>query len=80
MLQSLAVTRGASEPGGHTPVLESLATVTMHVDRIEDSDELLRVGFYNVGIQQSMLENKKRNRSEKRLDTLAADIAESFHR
>ena len=50
----------------------------MRVDRIESNDHLLRIGFYNVGIQQSMLETKKKPAADKRLDRLARDIADSF--
>ena len=67
-----------------TLVLQSLATMTawgtplMRVDRIESNDALLRLGFYNVGIQQSMLDNLTRRKAELRLDRLATDIADSF--
>ena len=50
----------------------------MRVDRIDSNDDLLRVGFYNVGIQQSMLEKTKRRKADDRLDRLATDIADSF--
>ena len=67
-----------------TLVLQSLATMTawgtplMRVDRIESNDALLRLGFYNVGIQQSMLDNLTRRKAELRLDRLATDSADSF--
>ena len=40
--------------------------------------ELLTVGFYNVGIQQTALENRKRDIVEGRLRQLTDDIANTF--
>ena len=51
----------------------------MRVDRIDSNDDLLRVGFYNVGIQQGMLNNLTKRKAENRLDRLATDIADAFN-
>ena len=40
--------------------------------------KLLTVGFYNVGIQQTALEDRDRNRVEARLMQLSNDITEAF--
>ena len=40
--------------------------------------KLLTVGFYNVGIQQTDLENRKRHKVEARLMQLSDDIANAF--
>ena len=67
-----------------TLVLQSLATMTawgtppMRVDRIDSNNDLLRVGFYNVGILQAMLKNLNKRKADKRLDRLATDIADAF--
>ena len=68
-----------------TLVLQSLATMTawgtplMPVDRIEINAALLKLAFYNVGIQQGMLNNLTKRKAENRLDRLATDIADSFN-
>ena len=40
--------------------------------------ELLTVGFYNVGIQQTAFENRKRAKVEGRLRQLTTDINSTF--
>ena len=41
--------------------------------------EVATVGFYNLGLQQSALENKRKAKVEDRLRQLADDIANAFH-
>ena len=50
----------------------------MRVDRIEINAALLRLAFYNVGIQQGMLNNLTKRKAENRLDRLATDIVDAF--
>ena len=57
---------GAPEPGA--------AAVTV----VEDDETVLRVAFYNVGMQQSDLDTKRRKTAEGRCARLAHDIAEGF--
>ena len=59
---------GAQEPGA--------AAVT----EVEDDETLLRVAFYNVGIQQSDLDSKRWQKAQTRCEFLAHDIAEGFRR
>ena len=59
---------GAEEPG--------VAAVTV----VEDDETVLRVAFYNIGLQQSALDTKKRAVAEARCQALARDIAEGFRR
>ena len=54
------------------PVLKSPAMAT-------PTAEIQTVGFYNVGIQQSAFENRKKAVVEERLRQLANDIANCFH-
>ena len=51
---SMAAGAGASEPGA--------AALTM----VENDETLLRVAFYNVGMQQSALDTKTSERADKR--------------
>ena len=57
---------GAPEPGA--------AAVTV----VEDDETVLRAAFYNVGMQQSDLDTKRRKTAEGRCARLAHDIAEGF--
>ena len=55
---------GAAEPGAVTVV--------------KNDETVLRVAFYNVGIQQSDLDSKKCTVAEKRCRKFAGDIAAAF--
>ena len=46
----------------------------------EDDTSVLRVAFYNVGIQQPQLNTKHKASVEMKCHALAADIAEGFRR
>ena len=61
-----AAAAAAAEPGA--------AALTV----VEDDATVLRVAFYNVGMQQSALDSKKSDRAAKRCRALAHDIAEGF--
>ena len=41
--------------------------------------EMLTVGFYNVGIQQTALQNRRKAKVEARLKQLTDDITNAFH-
>ena len=57
---------GAAEPGA--------AAVTV----VENDETVLRVAFYNVGMQQSALDSREADRAKQRCRALAHDIAEGF--
>ena len=59
---------GAAEPGAGG------------VTRVLDDEKILRVAFYNVGLQQSALNIKNRTTAEQRCEMLADDIAEGFRK
>ena len=65
---SMAAFAGAAEPDA--------AALTM----VENDETLLRVAFYNVGMQQSALDTKTSERADKRCRILAFDIAEGFRK
>ena len=46
---------------------------------LSPTTEVLTVGFYNVGIQQTSLENRKMGIVKDRLRKLIVDIVDSFH-
>ena len=46
----------------------------------ENDETVVRVAFYNVGIQQAHLDTKSFKRAEKRCRALANDIAEGFRK
>ena len=55
-----------------------LKSLTIPPQVTEANDDLLRVGFYNVGINQTTLEQKKRGRAKAYLDRLIDDIKNGF--
>ena len=50
----------------------------MQSARDAEKKHLFTVGYYNVGMQQSMLDNRKEGKAQMRVHRLAQDIADAF--
>ena len=71
---------GAAEPGAWDARPHAGAAEPGKVTFEDDDSSVLRVGFYNVGIQQSELDKKNAQDAKKKCMALAQDIADAFQK
>ena len=71
---------GAAEPGAWDARPHAGAAEPGKVTFEDDDSSVLRVGFYNVGIQQSEVDKKNAQDANKKCMALAQDIADAFQK